>query len=153
MMSIIAGFFFHYCRITVGVEPWFFKQFIQIVEKSVGDLCKEFGCRVNNLEEAAIKEGLSPFNPDVIVDRARDFFRKNRYFELYSVIFNNCEHFATRCRYGTGFSQQVSNWISFRFFPTLCSAIQNFFYPPTQSTPVPAFVTMNRVTDEVKQQN
>jgi hypothetical protein len=58
------------------------------------------GCRVNNLEEAASEKGLEPSDPDVIVERAREFLRRN--------LIENCEHFATVCRFEEGFSQQAS---------------------------------------------
>ena len=60
----------------------------------------ELGGRVNNLEEASTEKGLEPLDPDVIVERAREFLRRN--------LIENCEHFATMCRFEEGFSQQAS---------------------------------------------
>jgi hypothetical protein len=73
----------------------------KIVEKTVRDLCNnELGRRVNNLEDAATEKGLEPLDPDVIVERTREFLRRN--------LIENCEHFATMCRFEEGFSQQAS---------------------------------------------
>jgi hypothetical protein len=43
-----------------------------------------------------------------ILDRIENAFEN---FGQYDRIFNNCEHFATECRYGTRKSQQVSFYI------------------------------------------
>nr|CAH0104804.1 unnamed protein product [Daphnia galeata] len=85
----------------------------KIVKKTIRDLCdNERGCRVNNLEEAATEKGLEPLDPDVIVERAREFLRRNL-IENYNLFTKNCEHFATMCRYEEGFSQQASQ----NFYP------------------------------------
>jgi hypothetical protein len=102
----------------------------RIVEKTIRNLCNVHGCRVNNLEEAAEERGLRPFRPDVIVERAREFLREDR-LRFYSLLTQNCEHFATKCRYGQPFSLQVSDCIStlFEFILTLCLDFYHFFYP------------------------
>ena len=74
-------------------------------------------CRVNNLEKAAAERGLGdPLQPDAIVERARKFLEKNlTEDEWYRLLINNCEHFATKCRYGPddykGFSQQIPTYL------------------------------------------
>jgi hypothetical protein len=121
---------FHYYRYTVGVDSPRLFFFTRIVEKTIRTLCNEHGCRVNNLEEAAEERGLRPFRPDVIVERAREFLREDR-LRFYSLLTQNCEHFATKCRYGQPFSLQVSDCIStlFEFILTLCLDFYHFFYP------------------------
>ena len=86
-------------------------------------MCNNELCvRVNNLEEASTEKGLEPLDPDVIVERAREFLRRNL-IENYNLLTKNCEHFATMCRYECekGFSQQASA----RF---ICCSIINYFY-------------------------
>ena len=103
--------FFHYRRITAGVDllPFSICDFLlkrfripyKIVEKTIRKLCNnELGCRDNNLEEAATEKGLEPFDPDVIVARARNFLRHDFIVGYYHSLTENCEHFATMCRYG-----------------------------------------------------
>jgi hypothetical protein len=84
----------------------------KIVEETIRNLCKyQRGCRVNNLDkEAATKKGLEPLEPDAIVERARDRLRK-KLIENYHLLTQNCEHFATWCRYGEEFSCQVNLFI------------------------------------------
>lgn len=73
----------------------------------------ELGCRVNNLEEAATEKGLESFVPDVIVERECEFL-KQKYTGNNNLLTENCEHFASKCRYGKEFSCQVNelNFIS-----------------------------------------
>ena len=54
---------------------------------------------------------VTPSEPDVIVQRARDFLDSQQWGN-YHVLANNCEVFATECRYGQGFSGQSigSTW-------------------------------------------
>ena len=100
---------FSYLRVTVGVDVLDEDSSkFKIREKTIRQLCNyQRGCRVNNLEEAATEKGLEPFNPDVIVRRARDRFNEEL-IENYHLLTDNCEHFATWCRYGTKFSCQVN---------------------------------------------
>jgi hypothetical protein len=77
----------------------------RIVEETIRTLCHEHGCQVNNLEEAAEEIGLRPLKPDAIVERARDFLTLHRV--NYNLVTDNCEHFATKCRYEKAFSLQV----------------------------------------------
>jgi hypothetical protein len=130
----LSSFFFHYRRITIGVAllPFRIRDLLRkrfrirykIVENTIRELCKnELGCRVNNPDEVAIKKGLGkPLDPDVIVERAREFLRRNL-IENYNLLTKNCEHFATMCRYecGEGFSQQASP----RF---MCCSIISYLY-------------------------
>ncbi len=68
-------------------------------------VCGKSLCRINNLEKAAQERELKPRTPDAILRYANTILEKN--FE-YHPINNNCEHFATRCRFGKSFSQQAS---------------------------------------------
>jgi hypothetical protein len=81
-------------------------------------LCDQHGCRVNNLDEAAEERGLVALKPDVIVARAREFLRQDNYL-VYDLVYKNCEHFATECRYGEAFSLQVPDCISKLFMKFL----------------------------------
>ncbi len=61
-------------------------------------------CRINNLVEEAQKRGLNePFTGKEIVRRAEAKLGKKF---PYNVLNNNCEVFATECRYGRGFTCQ-----------------------------------------------
>ncbi|XP_040941464.1 protein LEAD-SENSITIVE 1 isoform X1 [Gossypium hirsutum] len=44
--------------------------------------------------------------PDVVIKRAYSFLHKNNFGE-YSFFFNNCEHFATKCKTGTALCNQI----------------------------------------------
>jgi hypothetical protein len=68
------------------------------------DVCGKSLCRINNLEEAAQKRGLKPRSVDAILKYA--YTMLNEKFE-YDPIENNCEHFATCCRFGSPFSEQA----------------------------------------------
>jgi Lecithin retinol acyltransferase len=110
-------------------------------------LCYERGCRVNNLEEAARERGLlPPFPPDVTVERARQLLRGGR-FSIYNVLTDNCEHFATNCRYGEPFSLQVYSCLApFRLISTLGSTVYNTFF----STNNPQAHALEVIFDEVR---
>jgi hypothetical protein len=69
----------------------------------VSDLCVN-KCRVNNLEEYATRSRLTAFSNDRVVDRALKCLGISI---TYHVLDNNCEHFATFCRYGFPLSMQV----------------------------------------------
>ena len=69
----------------------------------VSDLCVN-KCRVNNLEEYARRSRLTAFPNDRVVDRALKCLGISI---TYHVLDNNCEHFATFCRYGFPLSMQV----------------------------------------------
>jgi hypothetical protein len=68
------------------------------------NVCGKSLCRINNLEKAAQERELKPRSVDTILDHANDMLGKM--FE-YHPINNNCEHFATNCRFGLSFSQQA----------------------------------------------
>nr|CAH0103689.1 unnamed protein product [Daphnia galeata] len=106
--------------ITVGVSLLEDSRFphrpsrYKIMEKTIRELCKnKRRCRVNNLDKAAAEKGLEPFDPDKIVERARFFLRQNL-IENYYLLTKNCEHFATKCRYGEEFSCQVNELNPFK---------------------------------------
>jgi hypothetical protein len=134
---------------TIGVDsPWLFV-FTRIVEETIRNLCDEHGYRVNNLEEAAEERGLRPFSPDVIVERARGFLMEDR-LRFYSLLTDNCEHFATECRYGQAFSVQVSDFrmASVKYVLTWISAIRrHVFYSRRR----PEIYILGRTIDEVTQ--
>ncbi|MBA0816721.1 hypothetical protein Gohar_001351, partial [Gossypium harknessii] len=44
--------------------------------------------------------------PDVVIKRAYSFLHKKNFGE-YSLLFNNCEHFATKCKTGTALCNQI----------------------------------------------
>ncbi len=67
-------------------------------------------CRVNNLETAAERRGLSPKHKVEVLKCAFQYlneFRNGSLVYEYNLKTNNCEHFATRCKFGTGFSETV----------------------------------------------
>jgi hypothetical protein len=112
-------------------------------------LCDEHhGCRVNNLDEAAEERGLRPLKPDFIVERAQHFLRENRLI-FYNVVIKNCEHFATKCRYGQAFSLQVRDCCStpFTFVLTRISAIRDDYLSRRRSE----VDILGPTVDEVKQ--
>ncbi|CAH1244078.1 HRASLS2 [Branchiostoma lanceolatum] len=62
---------------------------------------------INNYKDKDKKQAVLPGLK--IVERARSQLGKSG----YNLFFNNCEHFATWCRYGKGTSKQVSDAASF----------------------------------------
>ena len=58
-------------------------------------------CRVNNMKDAHH----IPYSTDEICARAISEIGKQK----YNLLFTNCEHFATWCRYGSKSSSQASN--------------------------------------------
>ena len=70
------------------------------------------------MEEAAEARGLFAREPDVIVERAREFIIQS-FERRYNLLFENCEHFATKCRYEKGFSQQVEVLFLKLFMPII----------------------------------
>jgi hypothetical protein len=75
-----------------------------VEQKKLVDVAKEHKCRVNNMESAAEKRKLLVKSFDTI--KANVDIKKSQN-NKYNVMKNNCEHFATYCRYGEGFSEQV----------------------------------------------
>ncbi|XP_046655719.1 phospholipase A and acyltransferase 2-like [Daphnia pulicaria] len=142
-------------RFTIGVDsPWINIRrkclLTRIVEKTIRNLCDghDGGWRVNNLDAAARAKGLRPFRPDVIVERARGFLMEDRLI-VYSLITDNCEHFATKCRYGQPFSLQVSDFrtATVRYVLTMISAIRHAYYSRRR----PEIYILGRTIDEVTQ--
>jgi hypothetical protein len=87
--------------VLISLLRWEWKSLIE--KKSVQNLCSK-KCRVNNLEEDATRMGWRAFSNDKIVQRALEYLNITI---TYSLRDNNCEHFATFCRYGFPFSMQV----------------------------------------------
>jgi len=81
-------------------------------DHKLGDICLELlsdvvgdnKWRINNSLDN--KEGFTPERTEVIIRRAKQALQDPRLFGEYSEINNNCEHFATRCRYGKAVSIQ-----------------------------------------------
>lgn len=55
-----------------------------------------------------VKHYSSSFVPDVVIHRAQSRLGEKA---NYNLLFNNCEHFATWCKIGRPYSQQVQNFI------------------------------------------
>ena len=71
----------------------------RIHEEAIGDVQANGEPIINNFKDGEYE--ISP--QDTIVQRARGPYNEGR----YSIWENNCEHFATWCRYGRGISGQV----------------------------------------------
>lgn len=50
---------------------------------------------------------INPYPPEQVVQRAVNLFQRKT-FGNYNVVFNNCEHFATFCKLGVGYSTQTT---------------------------------------------
>ncbi|XP_076328355.1 phospholipase A and acyltransferase 4-like [Tachypleus tridentatus] len=62
--------------------------------------------RINNSMDSKHE----PSDCKTVLGRAKSKMKESQQKkDIYNVIFNNCEHFATYCRYGIGFSIQVEN--------------------------------------------
>ena len=72
-------------------------------EKLIIKVAEDCPCRINNLTGAASDLNLTPFPRDEIVERTLAKVGKKYEYKLSK---NNCECFATECRYGTGFTCQ-----------------------------------------------
>ncbi|CAF0735319.1 unnamed protein product [Adineta ricciae] len=71
-----------------------------ILQSKVDDVLGLGGkARINNYRDGQWK----PLETDVILDKARRALNK----EGYNLVYDNCEHFATECRYGQASSRQV----------------------------------------------
>ncbi|CAF3333907.1 unnamed protein product [Rotaria socialis] len=71
-----------------------------ILQSPVSDVLKLGGkARVNNYLDKSTK----PLPVEIILDRARRALNQ----EGYNLVYSNCEHFATECRYGQPNSRQV----------------------------------------------
>lgn len=77
-----------------------------IVKKTLEKLnSDDFGMQVNNLSYYADKLKLTAYSPaEYIVERAMSCYNDTLSYDLFK---NNCEHFATWCRYGEAFSVQT----------------------------------------------
>jgi len=76
----------------------------QVLKQKLVDIAVDCVCRVNNLVKAAQRRNLTHRNVDNILKAAYE--RLNDIFD-YHLINNNCEHFATNCRFGSRFSEQA----------------------------------------------
>jgi len=75
----------------------------QIFRQQLKAVAKDSICRVNNLEIAAQRRQLTSKNVNDILDTAYDMLGEISDYHLFN---DNCEHFATYCRFGTAFSEQ-----------------------------------------------
>lgn len=67
--------------------------------------CGDSVCRVRNVDSFAHEHlKLTPYEPHEIVERANECLKNPH---QYDFLLNNCEHFATYCRYGKVFSMQA----------------------------------------------
>ena len=71
------------------------------------EVARDAQCRVNNLTESARRRGLQSrgTRKEVLRYTMGQLCNSDRQAK-YHVLYNNCEHFATECLYGTGFSEQ-----------------------------------------------
>jgi kelch-like protein 24/35 len=76
----------------------------QVVCQKLKEIAEGCVCRVNNLVKAAQRRQLVPKSVNDILKSAYE--KLNDVFD-YHLINNNCEHFATHCRYGSRFSEQA----------------------------------------------
>jgi hypothetical protein len=76
----------------------------QVVCQELKEIAEGYVCRVNNLVKAAQRRQLVPKSVSDILKSAYE--KLNDVFD-YHLINNNCEHFATHCRYGSRFSEQA----------------------------------------------
>ena len=53
------------------------------------------------------KRGPTPLEPEEVVKKAENEYAEPDAFGVYNIYSNNCEHFATHCKYGERRSQQV----------------------------------------------
>jgi HRAS-like suppressor 3 len=83
----------------------------EIIKAKVTDIAGRDSCRINNLCEYARKKGLVAKEPSEIVKIAEANLGVRLEYKLFG---DNCEYFATACRYGDecGFSGQVKLIIS-----------------------------------------
>lgn len=64
-------------------------------------------------------------SPEDVVKKANEFYEKNKCFGEYDFAEKNCEHFATLCKTGTGFSEQVNDYMSLPILPGVAKKIKN----------------------------
>ncbi|XP_021961868.1 uncharacterized protein LOC110857582 isoform X2 [Folsomia candida] len=80
----------------------------KIVRESLAQICSsqkfQSTCRINNLQEWAERKGVKAREGCDVVAIAESFLGQMFDFEIYK---NNCEHFATLCRFGDPVSRQV----------------------------------------------
>ncbi|CAG0885633.1 unnamed protein product [Darwinula stevensoni] len=103
---------------------------------SLDDIFESSRVRINNFMDHI----WTPFPTDVILQNALDAFLKDRrstdlqlpYNEEYNILRNNCEHFATLCRYGKKKSKQVENTGMVVSAAVILSTIINMGWTPYQ---------------------
>jgi len=76
----------------------------QVRKELVTKIAGSDKCRVNNSEGRACRKGLKVRSPEEIVAAAESQIGNLIEYRLLS---ENCEYFATSCRYGTAFCNQV----------------------------------------------
>lgn len=77
----------------------------EIKEERLLKVCGGDKCRINNHANEAKKKGLQALPPEVVVANAKSYVGHETPYGLLS---DNCEFFATSCRYGDAFCHQVS---------------------------------------------
>ena len=54
------------------------------------------------------KKNPKPLKPKDVVKKAKDAYKSPTHFGKYCEVDNNCEHFATHCKFGERYSQQAA---------------------------------------------
>ncbi|PVD22498.1 hypothetical protein C0Q70_18312 [Pomacea canaliculata] len=94
------------------------KTFIKgtVIQQNFFDVAKKSVAKKNNLLDGKIK----PLSPKKIVEKAKSMMEKSCDYDLLKT---NCEHFATWCRYGIGYSKQTNSFCLNAFPPSIEEAI------------------------------
>ncbi|XP_013790373.1 retinoic acid receptor responder protein 3-like [Limulus polyphemus] len=78
----------------------------EIVLEDLQSVWADSEARINNSMDSKHK----PSDWKTVLERAENKMNESQpRKDTYNVIFNNCEHFASYCRYGIGFSKQVDD--------------------------------------------
>lgn len=72
--------------------------------------CEGIICRISMADFAAgrqvfVEKYYGPLKPDTVIRRAESRLNEKK----YNLVFNNCEHFATSCKTGKHYSEQVDH--------------------------------------------
>ncbi|OXA50383.1 phospholipase A and acyltransferase 2 [Folsomia candida] len=78
----------------------------EIKEERLLKVCGGDKCRINNHANEAKKKGLQALPPEVVVANAKSYVGHETPYGLLS---DNCEFFATSCRYGDAFCHQIDS--------------------------------------------